>query len=89
MKRGVGSYSEDNAETARREGDDVGLPENPVYSNFSAHLWKACTGRREIQSPNRLRGNTGMPQPPPNEPLLARLDSRPAVEKNTRHQAAA
>lgn len=35
MNREVGSYGEDNAETARFEGDDVGLPESPIYSNFS------------------------------------------------------
>lgn len=41
MKRQVGSYDEDNSETARFAGDDVGLPESPVYSNFSKHLWTA------------------------------------------------
>jgi hypothetical protein len=45
MKREVGSYGEDNGETARFEGDDVGLPESPIYSNFSKNLWRAHTAR--------------------------------------------
>ena len=40
MNREVGSYGEDNAETARFEGDDVGLPESPIYSKYPKNLWR-------------------------------------------------
>lgn len=43
MKRAVGSYSEDNLKSARTAGDDTGLPESPIYSNFSKHLWRTHT----------------------------------------------
>lgn len=55
MRREVGSYGEDNAETARFEGDDVGLPESPIYSNFSKNLWRARTRHGLVQSPDRSR----------------------------------
>ena len=58
MKREVGSYEEDNAETARFEGDDVGLPESPIYSNFSKNLWRTHARHGLVQSPNRSRENT-------------------------------
>ena len=59
MKREVGSYDEDNAETARFEGDDVGLPENPIYSNFSKNLWRTHVRLGLEQSPDMSRENTG------------------------------
>jgi hypothetical protein len=40
MKRAIGSYAEDNLKSARTAGDDTGLPESPIYSNFSKHLWR-------------------------------------------------
>ena len=58
MKQGVGSYDEDNAETARLEGDDVGLPESPIYSNFSKNLWRTHARHGLVQSPNRSAENT-------------------------------
>ena len=58
MNREVGSYDEDNAETERFEGDDVGLPESPIYSNFSKHLWRTHARHGLVQSPNRSRENT-------------------------------
>jgi hypothetical protein len=58
MKREVGSYAEDNSETARFEGDDVGLPESPVYSNFAKHLWRTHARHGLAQSPNRSDENT-------------------------------
>ena len=58
MQREVGSYSEDNAETARFEGDDVGLPESPIYSNFPKHLWRTHARHGLVQSPDRWRENT-------------------------------
>ncbi|HEV2863098.1 MAG TPA: STAS domain-containing protein [Pyrinomonadaceae bacterium] len=58
MAREVGSYDEDNAETARFEGDDVGLPENPIYSNFSQYLWRTHARHGLVQSPNRSDENT-------------------------------
>ena len=58
MKQGVGSYDEDNAETARSGGDDVGLPESPVYSNFSKNLWRTHARHGLVQSPDRSGENT-------------------------------
>lgn len=68
MKRAVGSYGEDNSVTARFEGDDVGLPESPIYSNFSKHLWTTHTRHGLVQSPNRSRENTDGPQPTQGQP---------------------
>ena len=59
MKRQVGSYGEDNSETARFEGDDVGLPESPIYSNFSKHLWTGHTRLGGVQTSDRFRENAG------------------------------
>ncbi len=67
MNREVGSYGEDNAETARSEGDDVGLPESPIYSNFSKNLWRAHARHGLVQSPNRSRENTNGHRPTDDE----------------------
>ena len=58
MKRQVGSYDEDNAGAARFEGDGVGLPESPIYSNFSKHLWTGHTRLGGVQKSDRFRENT-------------------------------
>ena len=67
MKREVGSYDEDNAETARFEGDDVGLPESPIYSNFSKNLWRTHARHGLVQLPNRSRENTNGHRPTQDE----------------------
>ena len=67
MKREVGSYEEDNAETARFEGDDVGLPESPIYSNFSKNLWRTHTGHGLVQSPDRSPEGTSGHRPTEDE----------------------
>ncbi len=43
--------------------DDLGLPESPIYSNYSNRLWKAHTRHRGAQSPNRSRENTDGSRP--------------------------
>ena len=58
MNRAVGSYGEDNTVTARFDGVDVGLPESPIYSNFSKNLWRAHARHGLVQSPNRSGENT-------------------------------
>ncbi|HEX8151324.1 MAG TPA: hypothetical protein VF591_29355 [Pyrinomonadaceae bacterium] len=63
MNREVGSYDEDNRGTARFEGDDVGLPESPIYSNFSKNLWRTHARHGLVQSPNRSRENSDGPMP--------------------------
>lgn len=63
MKREVGSYDEDNAETARFEGDDVGLPESTIYSNFSKNLWRTRERHGLVQSPKRSREDTSGHRP--------------------------
>lgn len=67
MTREVGSYSEDNGETARFEGDDIGLPESPIYSNFTRHLWRAHMRHRRVQSPNRSGESTSGHRPSQDE----------------------
>ena len=67
MRREVGSYGEDNAKTARVEGDDVGLPESPIYSNFSKNLWQTHARHGLVQSPNRSREDTSGHRPTPEE----------------------
>jgi hypothetical protein len=67
MNGEVGSYGEDNAETARFEGDDVGLPESPIYSNYSRNLWRAHTRHGLVQSPNRSGEDTSGHRPTPDE----------------------
>ena len=54
----VSSYLQDNSETRLAAQDDTGLPENPVYSNFSKHLWKPHARHGLAQSPNRSSENT-------------------------------
>jgi hypothetical protein len=63
MKREVGSYDEDNTGPARFEGDDAGLPESPIYSNFSRNLWRTHTRHGLVQSPNRSHENTNGHRP--------------------------
>lgn len=58
MNREVGSYAEDNSEMARFEGDDVGLPESHIYSNFSKHLWTTHARLGGVQTSDRFRENT-------------------------------
>ena len=67
MKRAVGSYDEDNGVTARFEGDDVGLPESPIYSNFSKNLWRTHARNGQMQSPDRSREDTSGERPEPGE----------------------
>ena len=67
MRREVGSYGEDNAETARFDGDDVGLPESPIYSNFSKNLWRTHERHGLVQSPNRSLEDTSGHRPTQNE----------------------
>jgi hypothetical protein len=63
MRREVGSYGEDNGQTARFEGDDVGLPESPIYSNFIKNLWRTHARHGLVQSPKRSRENTSGHRP--------------------------
>ena len=65
MGREVGSYDEDNAEAARFDNDDVGLPESPIYSNFSGNLWRTHTRHGLVQSPNRSHEGTSEHMPIP------------------------
>ena len=69
MKQAVSSYLEDNSKMAKCDGDDLGLPESPIYSNFSKNLWTTHARHGSTQSPNRSRENTDGPLLPPDEPL--------------------
>ena len=65
MKREIGSYGEDNAKTARFDGDDVGLPESPIYSNYSKNLWRTHARHGLVQSPDRSPEDTSGHRPTP------------------------
>lgn len=43
------------------EDDDCGLPENPIFSNYSKYLWKGHSENRRIRkngrSPEKNDGN--------------------------------
>lgn len=58
MRHSVGGYDEDNLKTAKAAGDDTGLPESPIYSNFSKHLWRTHGRHGLVRSPNRSNENT-------------------------------
>ncbi len=58
MSHAVSSYAQDNLKTEKSERDDTGLPENPIYSNFSKHLWRTHARHGMVQSPNRSGENT-------------------------------
>ena len=44
------------------EDNDCGLPENPIFSDYSKYLWRTRTRSGGIQSPGRSRENTDGPQ---------------------------
>jgi hypothetical protein len=68
MKQAVSSYLADNSQVAKTDGDDLGLPESPIYSNFSKNLWTTHTRHGSTQSPDRSRENTDGPRTPQDEP---------------------
>jgi hypothetical protein len=41
--------------------DDMGLPENPIYSDYSSRLWKSHARHGSVQSPRRSHLNTDGP----------------------------
>ena len=67
MNREVSSYGEDNAGAARFEGDDAGLPESPIYSNFSKNLWRTRARHGLVQSPDRSQEDTSGHRPTQDE----------------------
>ena len=82
MKHGVGNYFEDNSKTAKFEDDDMGLPENPIYSNFAKYLWHKHSRRGGTQSPSRLHVHTAAPRSTRGA-LAAAAESKPvAAEKS-------
>jgi hypothetical protein len=44
------------------EDDDCGLPEDPIFSNFSKYLWQSHARLSGVQSPKRSRENTDGPE---------------------------
>jgi hypothetical protein len=73
MRHAVGSYAEDNSATVKSEDDDEGLPESPIYSNFSKHLWTTHTRRQRVQSENRYRTIEVEPLAPPDKQLSGEI----------------
>ena len=68
MRQSVSSYFEDSMRAAKSADDDSGLPESPIYSNFSKHLWTTHARHGLVQSPNRSCENTDGPRPPLADP---------------------
>jgi hypothetical protein len=60
--------------------DDLGLPESPIYSNYSNRLWKAHTRLGSVQSPNRSRENTDGPRSTHDESSPAEFESKPVAK---------
>ena len=88
MKRAVSSYFEDNAGMVRSDDDDLGLPESPIYSNFSKHLWTTHTRLGQAPRLSRARGATSRPQPLPVAPSVAANPEFLAEEDDKRKAAA-
>lgn len=84
MRHAVSSYQEDNSKTARSDGDDLGLPENPIYSNFSKYLRTTHTQPGSVQSPDRSSENTDGPRSTQNVPLPAK-DKKTEVKLTAAH----
>jgi hypothetical protein len=42
--------------------DDLGLPESPIFSNYSNRLWQPHTRHGSVQSPHRSDLNTDGPR---------------------------
>lgn len=82
MKRQVGSYDEDNSESARFEGDDVGLPESPIYSNFSKHLWTGHARLGGVQKSDRFRANADDRGPRLNSEIIGEMLHEQNQEKH-------
>ena len=40
------------------EGDDCGLPENPIFTNYAKYLWRGHSENPRIRSLVRQRRNT-------------------------------
>jgi hypothetical protein len=40
------------------EDDDCGLPENPIFANYSKYLWQGRSENPRMQSLVRVKGNT-------------------------------
>lgn len=64
IKMQVSSYGRDNTKTGRTDGDDTGLPESPIYSNFPRRLWRTHVRHGLVRSPDRSRENRNGHRPP-------------------------
>lgn len=71
---------------ANSNEDDLGLPENPIYSNYSNRMWKAHTNTRRglVQAPERSRESTHRGRLPQDEPPIAKDNLPLAAEENRR-----
>jgi hypothetical protein len=52
--------------------DDLGLPENQIYSNYSKRLWQPHTQHGAVQSPHRSDMNTDGPRQAQDAPAPAK-----------------
>lgn len=70
---------------ANSDEDDLGLPENPIYSNYSNRMWKAHTNTRRgsVQSPESSQEGTHRGRLPQDEPPAAK-DNPPLVAEEDR-----
>ncbi len=74
---------------AKYDENDLGLPESPIYSNFSNRLWKRHTRHGLVQSPNRSQGNTDGHRTLQVELLLVKGEQRTAANPTSPRKSGA
>jgi hypothetical protein len=57
--------------TVKSDEEDQGLPESPIYSNYSNRLWAMHIRQGSMPSPNRSHENTNGPRLSPDGPTPA------------------
>ena len=68
---------------------DTGLPENPIYSNYSNHLWKSHAGRRARLNVSRLQQETAAKPTPQVDLSPAIIRLAPVAAENVPEKMAA
>ncbi len=69
---------------AKFDEDDLGLPESPIYSNYSNRLWTAHVRHGAVQSPHRSIENTDGHRSMQDEEKPARSIQNPVAEKGVK-----
>lgn len=62
--------------------DDLGLPESPLYSNYSKYLWKSHAGRRAVLNTNGLKQKAELTVRPQADLLPAVIKLAPVTKED-------